>query len=151
MPRRWTGCVAFRGRPCALVVLMQTDDFVAYQHLRPPLPTSPAGTRARPASALPFVNDLPGALVQIRRALKPDGLMLAALAGGETLTELRQAFAAAEAEIEGGVSPRVIPFADLREMGALLQRAGFALPVVDTDRLPARYASPISLIDDLRR
>src|SRR6266700_7358770 len=103
------------------------------------------------ALALQFVNDLPGALVQIRRALKPDGLMLAALAGGETLTELRQAFAAAEAEIEGGVSPRVIPFADLREMGALLQRAGFALPVADTDRLTARYASPISLMHDLRR
>ena len=103
------------------------------------------------ALALQFVNDLPGALIQIRRALKPDGLMLAALAGGETLTELRQAFAAAEAEIEGGASPRVIPFADLREMGALLQRAGFALPVADTDRLTARYASPISLMHDLRR
>src|SRR5947207_559060 len=101
--------------------------------------------------ALQFVNDLPGALVQIRRALKPDGLMLAALAGGETLTELRQAFAAAEAEIEGGVSPRVIPFADLREMGALLQRAGFALPVADTDRLTVRHASPISFMHDLPR
>ena len=87
------------------------------------------------ALALQFVNDLPGALVQIRRALKPDGLFLAALLGGETLTELRQSFAAAESEVEGGASPRVAPFADLRELGALLQRAGFALPVTDVDRL----------------
>src|SRR5262249_11997948 len=77
------------------------------------------------ALALQFVNDLPGTLIQIRRALKPDGLLLAALAGGDTLTELRQAFAAAEAEIEGGISPRVVPFSDVRDMGALLQRAGF--------------------------
>jgi SAM-dependent methyltransferase len=101
--------------------------------------------------ALQFVNDLPGTLIQIRRALKPDGLLLAALAGGETLTELRQAFAAAEAEIEGGISPRVIPFPDVREMGALLQRAAFALPVTDVDRATARYASPTSLMHDLRR
>src|SRR5215472_14156291 len=85
--------------------------------------------------ALQFINDLPGALVQIRRALKPDGLFLAALIGGDSLTELRQAFAAAEAEIEGGVSPRVAPFIDVRTMGALLQRAGFALPVTDVDRV----------------
>jgi SAM-dependent methyltransferase len=101
--------------------------------------------------ALQFVNDLPGTLVQIRRALKPDGLFLAALIGGETLTELRQSFAGAEAEIEGGVSPRVAPFADLRDMGALLQRAGFALPVTDVDRLLVRYASPFGLMTDLRR
>jgi SAM-dependent methyltransferase len=103
------------------------------------------------ALALQFVNDLPGTLIQIRRALKPDGLLLAALAGGDTLIELRQAFAAAEAEIEDGVSPRVVPFADVRDMGALLQRAGFALPVTDVDRVTARYASPISLMHDLRR
>ena len=103
------------------------------------------------ALALQFVNDLPGTLVQIRRALKPDGLFLAALVGGETLTELRQSFAGAEAEIEGGVSPRVAPFADLRDMGALLQRAGFALPVTDVDRLMVRYASPFALMADLRR
>ena len=93
------------------------------------------------ALSLQFVNDLPGTLVQIRRALKPDGLFLAALIGGETLTELRQSFAAAESEIEGGVSPRVAPFADLRDLGALLQRAGFALPVTDVDRLTVRYDS----------
>ncbi len=103
------------------------------------------------ALALQFVNDLPGTLVQIRRALKPDGLFLAALLGGDTLTELRQAFAAAEAEIEDGVSPRVAPFADLRDMGGLLQRAGFALPVTDADRLTVRYASPLALMHDLRR
>jgi SAM-dependent methyltransferase len=103
------------------------------------------------ALALQFVNDLPGTLIQIRRALVPDGLLLAALAGGDTLTELRQAFAAAEAEIEGGISPRVVPFADLRDMGALMQRAGFALPVTDVDRVTARYPSPIALLHDLRR
>jgi SAM-dependent methyltransferase len=101
--------------------------------------------------ALQFVNDLPGTLAQIRRALKPDGLLLAALLGGDTLTELRQAFAAAEAEVEGGISPRVAPFADVREMGALLQRAGFALPVTDVDRVTVRYASPLALMHDLRR
>ena len=101
--------------------------------------------------ALQFVNDLPGTLIQIRRALRPDGLFLAAMIGGESLTELRQAFAAAEAEVEGGVSPRVAPFADLRDLGALLQRAGFALPVADVDRLVVRYATPLGLMHDLRR
>ncbi|MFZ0425878.1 MAG: methyltransferase domain-containing protein [Xanthobacteraceae bacterium] len=103
------------------------------------------------ALALHHVNDLPGTLVQIRRALKPDGLFVAALLGGETLTELRQAFAAAESDIEGGVSPRVAPFADLRELGALLQRAGFALPVTDVDRVTVRYDSIFRLMHDLRR
>src|SRR5687768_13397171 len=103
------------------------------------------------ALALQFVNDLPGTLIQVRHALKPDGLFLAALLGGETLTELRQAFAEAETEMEGGVSPRVAPFADLRDLGALLQRAGFALPVADTERLTVRYASVFSLMHDLRR
>jgi SAM-dependent methyltransferase len=103
------------------------------------------------ALALQFVNDLPGVLVQIRRALKPDGLFLAALIGGETLHELRLSFAAAEAEIEGGVSPRVAPFADLRDLGALLQRAEFALPVTDVDRVTVRYDSAFGLMHDLRR
>jgi SAM-dependent methyltransferase len=103
------------------------------------------------ALSLQFVNDLPGTLIQIRRALKPDGLLLAALIGGDSLIELREAFAAAESEIEGGVSPRVAPFADVRELGALLQRAGFALPVVDSDRLTVRYATVIALMRDLRR
>jgi SAM-dependent methyltransferase len=103
------------------------------------------------ALALQFVNDLPGTLVQIRRALKPDGLLLAALIGGDSLNELRESFAQAESEIEGGVSPRVAPFADVRELGALLQRAGFALPVVDSDRLTVRYKTVLDLMRDLRR
>ena len=102
------------------------------------------------AFSLQFVNDLPGTLIQIRRALKPDGLLLAALAGGDTLFELRQSFATAEAEIEGGISPRIIPFVDVRAAGALLQRAGFALPVTDLDRITVRYESPIALMHDLR-
>src|SRR5690606_40887108 len=97
------------------------------------------------ALSLQFVNDLPGTLIQIRRALKPDGLLLAALIGGDSLTELREAFAEAESEVEGGLSPRVLPFADIRELGSLMQRAGFALPVVDSDRVTVRYTSPIEL------
>lgn len=103
------------------------------------------------ALAFQFVNDLPGVLVQIRRALKPDGLLLAALIGGDSLTELRQSFAQAESEVEGGLSPRIAPFADLRDLGALLQRAGFALPVVDSDRLTVRYDTVFDLMHDLRR
>jgi SAM-dependent methyltransferase len=101
--------------------------------------------------AFQFVNDLPGVLAQIRRALRPDGLLLAAMIGGDTLTELRQSFAAAEVECEGGVSPRVAPFADLRDVGALLQRAGFALPVTDVDRVVVRYDSAFALMLDLRK
>ena len=103
------------------------------------------------ALALQFVNDLPGALIQIRRALRPDGLFMAAMVGGDSLNELRMAFADAESEIEGGLSPRVAPFADVRELGALLQRAGFALPVVDSERLTVRYDSAFALMHDLRR
>jgi SAM-dependent methyltransferase len=103
------------------------------------------------ALAFQFVNDLPGVLAQIRRALKPDGLLLAAMIGGDTLTELRQCFAEAEAECEGGASPRVLPFADLRDVGALLQRAGLALPVTDVDRVVVRYDSAFALMADLRR
>lgn len=103
------------------------------------------------ALALQSVNDLPGTLVQVRRALKPDGYFLAALLGGDSLTELRQSFAAAEADLEGGVSPRVAPFIDARDAGALLQRAGFALPVTDVDRVTVRYASALGLMADLRR
>jgi SAM-dependent methyltransferase len=103
------------------------------------------------ALAFQFVNDLPGVLAQIRRALRPDGLLLAAMLGGDTLSELRQCFAAAEAELEGGVSPRVAPFADLRDVGALLQRVDLALPVTDVDRVVVRYDSAFSLMQDLRR
>lgn len=100
--------------------------------------------------ALQGVNDLPGTLVQVRRALKPDGLFLGCLLGGATLTELRQSFAAAESEMEGGISPRVAPFAAVREVGGLLQRAGFALPVVDSETVTVRYADPFGLMRDLR-
>lgn len=99
---------------------------------------------------LQTIDDLPGTLIQARRALKPDGLFLAALLGGDSFSELRQAFAVAESEIEGGLSPRVAPFADARDLGGLLQRAGFALPVVDSDRLTIRYADAFALMRDLR-
>jgi SAM-dependent methyltransferase len=100
--------------------------------------------------SLHLVNDLPGTLVQVRRALKPDGLFLAALLGGNTLTELRNALLAAEEELEGGASPRVAPFADVQNLGALLQRAGFALPVVDADTITVTYADPLALMRELR-
>lgn len=100
--------------------------------------------------ALHWVNDLPGTLVQIRRALKPDGLFLAALFGGETLKELRGALTEADLATSGGVSPRVSPFAQVRDLGQLLQRAGFALPVVDTDTVTVAYADPARLLADLR-
>ncbi len=99
--------------------------------------------------SLHWVNDLPGALAQINGALRPDGLFLAALPGGATLTELRQSLAQAESEISGGVSPRVSPFIDLRDAGALLQRAGFALPVVDADRITVTYSDAFRLMADL--
>ena len=103
------------------------------------------------ALALQWVNDLPGTFAQIRRALKPDGLFLAALIGGETLGELRESLAVAESEIEGGVSPRVSPFVDVRTLGSLLQRADFALPVTDVERMTVRYRNVRALLHDLQR
>lgn len=100
--------------------------------------------------SLQLVNDLPGALVQVRRALRPDGLLLASLLGGATLKELRESWLAAEAEISGGASPRVAPFADVRDMGALLQRAGFALPVVDSETVTVTYANPLALMQEIK-
>ncbi len=100
--------------------------------------------------ALQSVNDLPGALVQARRVLAPDGMLLACLIGGRSLEELRTAFAVAEEELTGGSSPRVAPFADVRDLGGLLQRAGFALPVADVDTIKVRYASLFGLLADLR-
>lgn len=96
------------------------------------------------------VNDLPGALVQIRHALKPDGLFMAAMFGGETLWQLRDALARAELDITGGAMPRVFPFADKQQMGALMQRAGFSLPVVDSDLLTVTYDNIFRLMQDLR-
>lgn len=99
---------------------------------------------------LHWVNDLPGALVQINRALKPDGLFLAAMLGGDTLHELRDCLINAEVEVSGGASPRISPFADLRDMGGLLQRAGFALPVIDSDTITVTYENAFRLMADLR-
>ncbi len=100
--------------------------------------------------ALQFVNDLPGVLIQISRALKPDGLFLGAMLGGATLNELRTAWAMAEDEVLGGASPRVAPFADLQDLGALLQRAGLALPVVDADVVQVRYVSSLALMREVK-
>jgi SAM-dependent methyltransferase len=100
--------------------------------------------------SLQWINDLPGALVQIRAWLKPDGLFVGALLGAGSLRELRDAFAAAEIATRGGVSPRVSPLADVRDLGALLQRAGFALPVSDLERLDVRYRDFFGLARDLR-
>lgn len=100
--------------------------------------------------ALQSVNDLPGALIQIRRILVPDGLFLGCMLGGNTLTELRNVLMQAEGEIEGGISPRVAPFADLKDSGSLMQRAGFALPVIDSDPLCVRYNTMFDLLRDLR-
>ena len=102
------------------------------------------------ALSLHWVNDLPGALVQIRQALKPDGLLLAAMLGGETLFELREAFLHAEAGQEEGVRPHISPFPDVQTLGTLLQRTGFALPVVDSDRITVTYESAEALMRDLR-
>lgn len=115
------------------------------------LPFAPASLDlAVSALAFQFVNDLPGVLAQLRRALRPDGLLLAAFVGGESLRELAEALALAESEVTGGASPRVAPFVEVRAAGALLQRAGFALPVVDQDRVTVRYADPLALMRDLR-
>jgi NADH dehydrogenase [ubiquinone] 1 alpha subcomplex assembly factor 5 len=100
--------------------------------------------------SLHWVNDLPGALLQIRKALKPDGLFLASMLGGGTLAELRDCLAEAEIEVSGGLSPRVSPFADVRDLGGLLQRAGFSLPVVDADEVTVSYETPMKLLHDLR-
>jgi len=100
--------------------------------------------------ALHWVNDLPGLLIQARTALKPDGLFMACMLGGDTLQELRACLTDAEIAVEGGLSPRVSPFADVRDLGMLLQRAGFALPTVDADRLTVTYSTPLKLLADLR-
>lgn len=100
---------------------------------------------------LHWVNDLPGTLVQLHRCLAPDGLVMLAMPGGETLAELRQALTEAELACEGGAGPRVSPFADVRDAGSLLQRAGFALPVVDVDRITVSYGDALRLMRELGR
>lgn len=101
--------------------------------------------------SMQWLNDLPGVLAQIKRLLKPDGVLLAAMMGGDTLIELRDALASAESEIEGGISPRVSPFLEVRTLGGLLQRAGLTLPVTDIDRFTVRYTNALALMRDLRR
>lgn len=100
--------------------------------------------------AFQSMNDIPGMLAQIRRALKPDGLFLGAMTGAGTLGELRESLLAAETELHGGASPRIIPFADVRDAGALLQRAGLALPVADVETVTVRYGTPFGLMNDLK-
>jgi len=102
------------------------------------------------ALTLQFVNDLPGSLIQIRRALRPDGLFLATLPGAGTLSELRDSLTLAELELRGGAAARVLPFADTRDLGSLLQRAGFALPVTDADTITVRYDTMFALMADLK-
>ena len=102
------------------------------------------------ALSLHWVNDLPGALVQIRKALRPDGLFIGVVLGGRTLTELRQSLLAAEEEIRGGATNRISPFMDVIDGAGLLQRSGFAMPVADNDARTVRYANPLRLLDDLR-
>ncbi|WP_417450453.1 methyltransferase domain-containing protein [Kordiimonas sp.] len=122
------------------------------------LPTANAALDAVPAShdlvisnlSMHWVNDLPGLMVQANHALKPDGLFIASLFGGDTLHELRHALIAAESEVVGGANTRVIPFADVRDLGSLLQRAGFALPVTDMDTITVTYEHPLKLLQDLR-
>jgi len=99
---------------------------------------------------LHWVNDLPGTLIQIRRALRPDGLLSAAIFGGNSLTELRQALIKAESEIDGGISPRIAPFIEIRELGALLMRSGFNLPVIDIDTITVTYPNALKLMDDIK-
>ena len=102
------------------------------------------------ALGLHRINDVPGALVQIRRALKPDGFFIAAMMGGETLTELRQCLIEAELEVRGGYGPRIFPFAESHDVIELMKRIGFAMPVVDSDRLKVSYEHPLALMHDLR-
>ena len=116
------------------------------------LPFAPASLDLVVSSlTLHWVNDLPGTLIQVRRALKPDGLFLGAIFGGQTLTELRQCLIQAESDLTGGAGLRIAPFADAFDVAGLLQRAGFALPVADLDRVTVRYDHPLKLISDLRR
>lgn len=135
--------------------------FARTAHARTGTPTVIADDEALPFAPASFdlvtscavlqgLNDIPGALLQLRQCLRPDGLFLGALLGGETLYELRQALLAAEAEIEGGASPRVAPFAELTDAAGLLQRAGFSLPVADLDPIDVSYDNAFRLMHDLR-
>jgi NADH dehydrogenase [ubiquinone] 1 alpha subcomplex assembly factor 5 len=158
--RRGTMARALRSR-VGFEMVVEADDAVGFLARPEPGPRVAAEAEALPFAtaafdlvasplALHWTNDLPGALIQLRRCLKPDGLLLASVLGGETLGELRRAFLEAELAEEGGVSPRVSPMADGRDLAGLLQRAGFALPVVDTDRVAVTYANAPALMAELR-
>jgi NADH dehydrogenase [ubiquinone] 1 alpha subcomplex assembly factor 5 len=115
------------------------------------LPFGPASFDLVVASlSLHWINDLPGALIQLRRALKPDGLFLASMPALGSLGELRTALTETELSLSGGASPRVSPFPDLSDCAGLLQRAGFSAPVVDVEEIVVRYADPLRLLRDLR-
>ncbi|HXP77072.1 MAG TPA: methyltransferase domain-containing protein [Stellaceae bacterium] len=142
-------------------LLVEVDDAIGFLSRAEPGPRVLAEAEALPFAAAAFdlvvsplalhwTNDLPGALLQMRRCLKPDGLLLASVLGGETLDGLRRAFLEAELAEEGGVGPRVSPMADGRDLAGLLQRAGFALPVVDSDRVSATYSDALALMAELR-
>jgi NADH dehydrogenase [ubiquinone] 1 alpha subcomplex assembly factor 5 len=129
-------------------VILETDlDLIDPEHL--PFAPGSFDLIVSPL-ALHWINDLPGALIQLRLALKPDGLLLASLFGGETLSELRLSLIEAESELTGGAGPRVSPFADLQDIAGLLQRAGYALPAADRDVVTVRYGEPRKLFADLR-
>ena len=128
--------------------ILETDlDFIDPEHL--PFAPGSFDLIVSPL-ALHWINDLPGVLIQLRLALKPDGLLLASLFGGETLHELRLSLIEADSELTGGAGPRVSPFADLQDIAGLLQRAGFALPAADRDVVTVRYGEPMKLLADLR-
>ncbi|MBK6705395.1 MAG: methyltransferase domain-containing protein [Caulobacteraceae bacterium] len=140
-----------RARPelsARICSILEIDlDFIDPEHL--PFAPSSFELIVSPL-ALHWVNDLPGALIQLRFALKPDGLLLASLFGGETLSELRLSLIEAESELTGGAGPRISPFADLQDIAGLLQRAGYALPAADRDVVTVRYGEPMRLLADLR-
>lgn len=149
------------GSRAGVELLVEADDAFNFLSRLEPSPRVLAEAEALPFAAAAFdlvvsplvlhwSNDLPGALLQLRRCLRPDGLLLASVLGGETLDMLRRAFLEAELAEEGGVSPRVSPMADGRDLAGLLQRAGFALPVVDSDRVSVTYANALALMSELR-
>ena len=154
--RRFELACLIAAEPHAIAARLEEGGQVKQVEMRLPVAGDDLGLPAQRYDAIFSVldlqsfNDVPGALIQMRRALKPDGFLLACLFAGDTLTELRQSWLAAEAAVTGGVSPRVAPMIDVRELGALLQRAGLALPVADLDRTIVRYADAVALIHELR-
>lgn len=154
--RRFARALLIAAEPEAIAARLTEGGQVDEVETRTPSASDDLGLAAERYDAvfsvldLQTFNDVPGALIQMRRALTPDGLLMACLFAGDTLAELRQSWLAAEAAVSGGVSPRVAPMIDVRELGALLQRAGLALPVADLDRTMVRYADAVALIHEIR-